>query len=134
MELGANPSYDQRQIRLLQLDQYPGLIAQSLDLERHPFEYPTIQDLLLELDVSGRGDPEYSPYLETLHRSRMIHVDELTMISERDLFVASGIPPGKIHAIFVEARRMMLGVHKENEEIILEMTEMRRERREKTRN
>jgi hypothetical protein len=128
VEHGAHPSREQHEIRLLQLSQYPGLSDQLLDLERHPFEYPTIQELLQQLDASEtQRSALYISYLETLHRSWMMNVDELTMISERDLFVASGIPPGKIRAIYAKARRMMLGVQIENREAILEMVKMRRE-------
>lgn len=57
----------------------------------------------------------------------MINVDDLTMISEQDLFVASGIPPGKICAIYTKAHRMISDVHVASEGVILEMEAMKRE-------
>lgn len=131
MELGVYPSNDQRQIRLLQLCQYPGLINQALTVERHPFDYPTIELLLSQLDASGtRPGPQYGSILETLYKVRMITVDDLTMISERDLFLISGIPPGMIRAIYNKAKQMMLEVHVENKKVILEMDDMRKEQNE----
>lgn len=60
----------------------------------------------------------------------MRYVDDLTMISERDLFVASGIPPGRIRTVYVRAQVMMLDVYTKNKEVILEMSDLKREWRE----
>lgn len=132
VEIGAHPSSNQYQIRLLQLDQYPGLSAHTLDMETFPFDYPSIQELLSHLDASqpGRTLHRYESYLSTLHSSRMKYVDDLTMISECNLFVASGIPPGRIRSVYVRARAMMLDVYLKNKEAILEMRDLKREWRE----
>lgn len=60
----------------------------------------------------------------------MVHVDDLVLISERDLFIVSGIPPGIIRAVYARAQGMMVEVCVENKDVILEMDEMRREWRE----
>lgn len=132
VEIGAYPSNDQHQIRLLQLDQYPGLSDHRLDMETFPFNYPSIQELLSHLDTlqAGGTHHQYESYLPTLHSSRMKYVDDLTMISEQDLYVASGIPPGRIHSLYARARVMMLAVYMMNKEAILEMNELKREWRE----
>lgn len=129
VELGISPSFDQRQIRTLQLSQYPGLSGHLLDMERYPFDYPTVQELLQQLDATKTGDhgPTYTSYLETLYASWMIHVDDLTMISERDLFLWTGIPPGKIRTVYARAQVMMSDVYVENKETIREMAGLKRE-------
>lgn len=98
-------------------------------MERYPFDYPTVQELLRQLDATRTGDhsPMYISYLETLYASWMIHVDDFTMISERDLFIWTGIPPGKIRALYARAQVMMSDVYVENKETILEMTGLKRE-------
>lgn len=132
VEIGAYPSNNQHQIRLLQLDQYPGLSGNTLDVETFPFDYPSIQELLSRLDASqpGRTLHRYESYLPAFHSSKMRYVDDLTMISERDLFVASGIPPGRIRTVYVRAQVMMLDVYTKNKEVILEMSDLKREWRE----
>lgn len=134
VEIGTHPSNDQRQIRLLQLGQYPGLSGHGLDMETFPFSYPSIQELLSQLDASQAGGTRhrYESYLLTLHSSRMKYVDDLTMISERDLYLASGIPPGRIRSIYDRARVMMSDVYTKNEEAILEMSELKQEWKDRT--
>lgn len=95
------------------------------ELDLYPFEYPSVEELLQQLDLSetNEGDP---PFIDQRGRqglriAGMSHVDDFTMMSPVQLSIISAIVPEKISILYSLVWRIIKSVHnnyKEDKESI----------------
>lgn len=116
---------------MCQLDAIPGLSSQVLNVETYAYNYPTVQGLLLQLDLSrvAEGNPPFITQREVqgLRIAGMSNVDDFMLLSPMDLSIVSLIVPEKITILYNMARKLIEQVHKENRGDIESLYRIRQE-------
>lgn len=102
----------------------------------YPFTYPTIGDLFDRLNVRDcllesltAGDDFWAAdLLEVLAGASLEHIDELTLISPKQLHLASGMAAWRVASLYKEVMAMINEFHLTMEDDIDEIEQMRKER------